>query len=101
MITKQFEVMNELGIHARPSCLITKTAICFKSKITFERMIINKDKLEVNISANAKDVLAIMMLKLSYETKFKVITDGVDEEQAMCAIESIINDKFEKSYEKE
>jgi len=89
MITKELKVINELGIHARPSSLIVKTALKFKSKIDF---------VKEDTRANAKSIMEVMMLAAVYGTQIKLIVEGEDEIEAALEIENIFINGFFESY---
>jgi phosphocarrier protein HPr len=66
-------VRNERGIHARPSSVIAKEALKYKSNI----MIHYNGK-----SASAKDVLQIIMLELFVGSVVMITAQGEDEKIA-------------------
>jgi len=78
-------VKNERGIHARPSALIAKEALKFHSdiKIVFE-----------DRSANAKDVLQLIMLELFQGITVEITANGPDEKESVEAIKSLIETQF-------
>ena len=53
MVEKKIQVMNRLGLHARPAALVVQKASKFKSEIRLIR-----DQYEVN----AKSIMSVMML---------------------------------------
>jgi phosphocarrier protein len=85
LIEREIRVINQLGLHARPAAQLVKTTSRFKSEV-----FITRDDLTVN----AKSIMGVMMLaaELGAVLKFKV--DGVDEQEAMEAIESVFHSKF-------
>jgi phosphocarrier protein len=85
MIEKTVRIVNKLGLHARPAALLVKVAGKFKSEIK-----LTKDDLEIN----AKSIMGVMMLAAEYESEVKITAEGEDEEQAVNAIEELINSKF-------
>ncbi|MDR3276640.1 MAG: HPr family phosphocarrier protein [Treponema sp.] len=87
MVEKTLTVRNRAGIHARPSALIVKTAIKFKSEVYLER---GNDRI------NAKSIMGLLTLGAAYGTKLKVIAVGPDGEQAVAAIEQIFDSRFEE-----
>ncbi|HOV13317.1 MAG TPA: HPr family phosphocarrier protein [Spirochaetota bacterium] len=84
-ISGSVTVTNERGIHARPSSEIAKEALKYKSKVT-----INYD----GKSANAKDVLQIIILELFQGTTVQLIADGEDEKVAYNAIKELIEKEY-------
>ena len=87
MVTKKIIVQNRAGIHARPSSLIVQTANKFQSNIMFERE---------NITVNAKSIMGVMTMAAGYQTELTVSADGVDEAEAIAALEQLFAAKFEE-----
>ena len=87
MVTKKIVVQNRAGIHARPSSLIVQTANKFQSNIMFERE---------NITVNAKSIMGVMTMAAGYQTELTVSADGVDEAEAIAALEQLFAAKFEE-----
>lgn len=85
MLQQDVEITNKLGLHARASAKLTQTAGQHKSQIWLSR---NGRRI------NAKSIMGVMMLAASKGTTIGIETEGEDEEQAMKAILSLINDKF-------
>jgi len=85
MVTKQIEVVNKLGLHARPATMLVKTASGFQSKV-----IIKKDELSVD----AKSIMGIMAGGISQGTTVEIQAEGDDEAEAVDALVQLINDKF-------
>ncbi len=82
MITKNFKIKNQLGIHARPAGLLVKTASKFKSFIY-----ISKNGNEVN----AKSIMGVLMLEAAFGSEIQVRIEGDDEFAAMEAIEELVD----------
>jgi phosphocarrier protein len=85
MIEREVQIMNKLGLHARPAAEIVKTAAKFQSNITLTR-----DDLEVN----GKSIMGVMMLAAEFGSSIKLRADGVDEEQAVEALAALVASKF-------
>ena len=64
MISKELEVLNRAGIHARPASEIAKTASSFKCDIFFEKE---------NMKVNAKSIMGVITLGATYKTKLLCI----------------------------
>ena len=86
MISKELEVTNRAGIHARPASEIAMTASAFSSDIFFE-----KDTMKVN----AKSIMGVITLGATYRTKLLCICSGPDEKEAMAAMEKLFERRFE------
>jgi len=87
MIEKKIKVINKLGLHARPSSMLVKLAILFRSDIK-----IRKEDMEVN----GKSIMGVMMLAAECGSELSFIIDGVDEIAAFEQIERLFLSKFEE-----
>ena len=87
MVTKKIIVQNRAGIHARPSSLIVQTASKFQSNIMVEKE---------NVTVNAKSIMGVMTMAAGYQTELTVSADGVDEAEAVAALEQLFAAKFEE-----
>ena len=86
-IQKPVQIVNKLGLHARPAALLVQEASKFKSKIELQ-----SDELKVN----AKSIMGVMMLAAAFGSTLIIIADGEDAEQAVAAIEALIQRKFDE-----
>lgn len=73
-IEKEFIILNQQGLHARPAALFVQIAAKYDSKIT-----VIKD----GESVNGKSIMGILMLGANYQSKVILITDGEDAEKAI------------------
>ena len=80
------KVKNKKGIHARPSSVIAKTSLKFKSCITI---------FYDGRSASAKDVLQLIMLELFNKTVVKIIAEGEDEKKALKEVKKLIEKEYD------
>lgn len=85
MIQSSVTISNKLGLHARASANLTKTAGSFACDVWMSRG---------ERRVNAKSIMGVMMLAAGMGTEVVVQTDGPDEEQAMQALLALINDQF-------
>jgi phosphocarrier protein NPr len=85
IIEKELTIVNKLGLHARAATQLATLANQFEATITMHQ----DDK-----DAFANSVLALMMLESSQGKKVLLRCDGIDAENAMQAIESLIVNKF-------
>jgi phosphocarrier protein len=85
MLEQQFTIVNKLGLHARASALLVKTASRFKSDIRIDR-----DSIEVN----GKSIMGIMMLAAAKGSSIMMKIDGEDEVEAMQVLGELIRDGF-------
>ena len=85
MITKNITISNKLGLHARASAKLTKTAGGFTCNVW-----ISKGDRRVN----AKSIMGVMMLAAGIGSEVTLEVDGDQEQAAMDALENLFNDKF-------
>ncbi|MTW20244.1 HPr family phosphocarrier protein [Allochromatium palmeri] len=85
MIRQELEICNKLGLHARAAAKLVQCANRFESEITVERR---------GQSVNGKSIMGVMMLAASQGTTVMVEAAGADEQEAMAAIEQLIQDRF-------
>jgi phosphocarrier protein HPr len=86
-MTKEFLVLNKLGVHARPAALFVKTANRFACDIFVE-----KDGEKIN----GKSIMCLMMLAAGPGSKLTVHAIGADASKALAEIESLIKRKFDE-----
>ena len=85
MIEREVQIVNKLGLHARPAAEIVKTAARFQSNITLIR-----DDLEVN----GKSIMGVMMLAAEFGSTIILRADGPDEGEAVEALAALVASKF-------
>ena len=85
MIKRRITLSNKLGLHARASAKLTKLAAGFKSDVFMTR----SDR-----RVNAKSIMGVMMLAAGMGSEVEIETQGDDEEAAMAALVTLIEDKF-------
>lgn len=79
-------VKNRAGIHARPASQIVQLAAGFSSNIFLQ-----KDSERVN----AKSIMGIIALGVTYNSEITISAEGPDEEEAAGAIEQLFERKFQ------
>ena len=77
MEKKDFHIIAETGIHARPATLLVQTAGKFNSDINLEY----KGK-----SVNLKSIMGVMSLGVGQGAEVTITVDGQDEAEAMEGI---------------
>lgn len=87
LMTKDFIVLNKLGIHARPAALFVKTANRFACDIFVEKE---------GEKVNGKSIMGLMMLAAGPGSKLTVHAVGADASKALTEIESLIKRKFDE-----
>ena len=85
MISKTIIISNKLGLHARASAKFVGKASEFSSKIEVKK----GSKI-----VNGKSIMGIMMLAASKGTELDIIANGEDEQAAIEAIVTLIDNKF-------
>ncbi|WP_298272006.1 HPr family phosphocarrier protein [Geobacter sp.] len=85
MLVQDFTIVNKLGLHARASALLVKTASRFNAEIKIGRE---------GVEVNGKSIMGIMMLAAAKGTIITVRVDGEDEAEAMAALADIITNGF-------
>ncbi len=79
---------NEEGLHARPASIFSKKAGKFKSDI-----IVLKNDAE-DKEYNPKSILSIMSMGAAMDDKITIIAEGEDEEDAVKALQALIESGF-------
>ncbi len=87
MVEKKLKLVNKLGLHARAAAKLVQLGEAFKSEIK-----ISKD----NVEANGKSILSVLLLAAPLGTELTFIIEGSDEKEAMVAIGSLIERKFDE-----
>ncbi|MET0541418.1 MAG: HPr family phosphocarrier protein [Variovorax sp.] len=85
MIKKSVTISNKLGLHARASAKLTKLAGSYPCEVFLSR----GDR-----RVNAKSIMGVMMLAAGIGVTVEVETNGAQEEEAMDALVTLMNDKF-------
>ncbi len=85
MLAQDFTIVNKLGLHARASALLVKTASQFKSDIKIARE---------GVEVNGKSIMGIMMLAAAKGTSISVKVEGEDEAVAMDVLGELIKNGF-------
>jgi len=86
-ITRDFEIMNQYGIHARPAALFVKTASRYDSDIE-----VKKDGNKVS----GKSIMGLMTLEASRGSTLRVTVDGPDAEEMLDDLQSLIEGRFDE-----
>ena len=81
MIAKKVIVKKETGLHARPGSEVVDLAMKFQSDIKLKK----GDKV-----INAKEVLEILSADINFNDEIIIEANGVDEEEAVKALEEYI-----------
>lgn len=84
-----FVVINDKGLHTRPSTELVKCANSFKAQVTLFYQ---------NYTVNAKSLLGILMLAAARGAKIHVEAIGVDADEAIKSILRLAQNKFNINY---
>ena len=85
MVSIEYVITDELGIHARPAGQLVKSASTFKCDVqagTPEKMV------------DAKRVMGVMRLALKQGDRLTMTFDGEDENEAASALESFLKENL-------
>lgn len=82
-------MINEKGLHTRPSTELVKCASSFKAQVHLVYQ---------NLTVNAKSLLGVLMLAASRGAKIKIEAEGEDAEQVISSICLLAQNKFNIKY---
>jgi len=85
MQQRDVEIVNKLGLHARPSAKLTELASRFKCHVFMTR---NGRRI------NAKSIMGVMMLAAAKGSTITLETDGEDEREAIDSLAELISNGF-------
>ncbi len=85
MLTKETQIINKLGLHARASAKLTQLAGKFKCEVWMSKG---------TRRINAKSIMGVMMLAAGKGSTVSIETDGADELEAMDALLALVADYF-------
>jgi phosphocarrier protein HPr len=87
MVERIFTVKGRLGLHARAAAKLVRVASRFACKLQLERI-------DDSASADAKSILCVLMLAASSGTKLRATAEGIDEKEAMSALDDLFCESF-------
>lgn len=85
MLKRKVQVLNQEGLHARPSASLVKLASKFESDFFIQLR---------GYKVNGKSILGVMTLAAEYGAELELIVDGKDEEKAMNKIVELFENNF-------
>ena len=88
MISREIEIINKLGLHARASAKLTQLAAKYQSEVWLTR---NQRRV------NAKSIMGVMMLAAGKGSTVTLETEGTDEQECFDALVDLINARFGES----
>jgi len=87
VMTREFTLMNKLGLHARPAARFVRAASAYKAEVVVE-----KDGEEVN----GKSIMGLMMLAAGCGSRLRVTATGADADRLLDEIEKLIARQFDE-----
>lgn len=84
-----FIVLNDKGLHTRPSTEIVRCASSFKATV---------ELIYQELCVNAKSILGILMLAAAKGAKIKIQARGEDAKQAVGALLALAREQFKVKY---
>ena len=84
-ISREFKILNQYGIHARPAAMFVKTASRYDADVAVEK--------EGN-RVSGKSIMGLMTLEASCGSKLTVTAEGSDAEQLLDELQRLIESKF-------
>ncbi|MBF0710200.1 MULTISPECIES: phosphocarrier protein HPr [unclassified Gemella] len=81
MLKRDYTIVDETGIHARPATLLVQAASKFESNVELEY---NGRKV------NLKSIMGVMSLGVGKGAQISIYAEGADEEEAINAIEETL-----------
>ena len=85
MLQQDVLIINKLGLHARASAKLTKTASKFSCEVWMSH---------AGRRVNAKSIMGVMLLAASKGDTINIETVGEQEQEAMDALLALIKDCF-------
>jgi phosphocarrier protein len=79
------QIVNQLGLHARPAAQLVRVAAGFACEIRLE-----KDGMEVN----GKSIMGVMMLAAEFGSTVRIRADGPQETEAAAALCALVAEGF-------
>jgi phosphocarrier protein len=87
MLTREVEIINKKGLHARAASKLVQLATKYHSKI-----ILNRD----GQKSDGKSILGVLVLAAHMGSRITINIEGDDEQDAMEALCDLINRKFDE-----
>lgn len=88
-VKSSFVVVNEKGLHTRPSTELVKCVSAFKAHVNL---------IYQNLTVNAKSLLGVLMLAAARGSKIKVEAEGEDAEELIESLLQLAKNKFNVKY---
>ena len=85
MAERDVLIINKLGLHARAAAKFVTLASSYECDMQLERN---------QRAVNGKSIMGVMMLAASKGSTVKIITKGIDEQQALSNLAELVNNRF-------
>ncbi|MBE9564204.1 MAG: HPr family phosphocarrier protein [Proteobacteria bacterium] len=85
--SKNIEIINKLGLHARAAAKLVQLASSFISHIEIEKN---------NRRVNCKSIMGVMMLAAGKGSVVILYATGEDEDESLVKIEALFNNRFDE-----
>jgi phosphocarrier protein HPr len=85
MASKNFEIKNKLGLHARAAALLVQTINKFDAEVT-----IVKDGQTVD----GRSIMGVLTLAATQGSRIQLDAKGREAEEVLAAVEKLIDNKF-------
>ena len=82
MVSKEFTINNELGLHMRPASLLSQMAAKYQSNVTIKYN--GKD-------FNCNSVMLLITALIKCGSEIELVCDGPDEEAALAELSAFID----------
>ena len=86
MIERSVRLLNRAGLHARPASIFVRSCQKYSSEIWIQR---GEDRI------NAKSIMNILAMGVTYNTELLLIIDGEDEQEAMEELTGLFERNFD------
>ena len=86
-VSRDIEIINKLGMHARAAAKFVKLATSFDSNIDIQKG---------SRRVNAKSIMGVMMLAANKGSTITIHADGSDAEKSLDALEQLISNRFDE-----
>jgi len=83
MIKKEFKLVNDLGLHSRAAAQFVQLTNKYVSQI---------DIIKSTSKIDGKSIMGILCLGIGKEDTITIEVNGIDEDEAIQAIENLINE---------
>jgi phosphocarrier protein len=85
MYQKMAQVINRLGMHARPAAMFVSHASKFSSEVWIEKN---------GLKVNGKSIMGVMMLAAEKGSQLIISAEGEDEQRAVESLVDLVHDGF-------